>query len=351
MTCEHVRERLLEGSSDTRAELYAHLTECSACRRIADAIDGVDRDLHEGLDAALARPLSVPLPTKRRLSMAVPTLIIAAAASLALALIPSVGGRTLGSFLPDFGVTAVEVDDVIRGAEILNDSDLSASQWADRRDRLYDVLVSDGPPEGKARFRLLAQIGRTASLAGELREPFFTNVDGRMTNRYLAEAAAMNEASGGALLSTASPSVVQLVLGVDVAGKADAAALVELADGTASTPWNALSENDWASRADDMLQAYRLSHDQLQGEELFLVLCQLGRAAENANKASEPFYATVDGRTVNVAWHAAATLVVARPALLTTVPDRDVRASVQYYVSEIRTGELAPRNREDVLVR
>jgi len=280
--------------------------------------------------------------------MAIPAVVLAAAASLVLALVPSVGGRSMGSFFPDFGLSSTEVEDVIRGAEILGDDDLSAAQWGERRDRLYGLWKDESVSDDEARFRLMAQIGRSASLAGEIRSPYFVQQDGGMVNHFLAEAAAMNEASGGALLTKASPEVVALILGVDPSGQADAEALVKLARDNASIPWNALSESDWGERSKNLLDAYVLSHDELQGEELLLVLCQLGRAAENANEASSPHYQQVDGKWVNVAWHAAATLVVARPALLETVTDSELRASVGAYAERVRSGDLPPRNRDDV---
>ena len=348
MTCADVRQRLLQGSSDTLAELEPHLRTCHDCRRLAAAIDGIDAELHGALDEVLSRPLAVPAPPARRFSMAIPAVVLAAAASLVLALVPSVGGRSMGSFFPDFGLSSTEVEDVIRGAEILGDDDLSAAQWGDRRDRLFGLWKDDSVSDEEARFRLLAQIGRSASLAGEIRAPYFVQQDGGMVNHFLAEAAAMNEASGGALLTKASPQVVALILGVDPSGQADAEALVKLARDNATIPWNALSESDWGERANQLLDAYVLSHDELQGEELFVVLCQLGRAAENANMASGPHYQKVDGTWVNVAWHAAATLVVARPALLDTVHDSSLRATVGFYVEQVRSGDLPPRNRDDV---
>ena len=153
--------------------------------------------VHPGaLDEVLSRPLAVPAPPARRFSMAIPAVVLAAAASLVLALVPSVGGRSMGSFFPDFGLSSTEVEDVIRGAEILGDDDLSAAQWGDRRDRLFGLWKDDSVSDEEARFRLLAQIGRSASLAGEIRAPYFVQQDGGMVNHFLAEAAAMNEASG-----------------------------------------------------------------------------------------------------------------------------------------------------------
>jgi len=279
--------------------------------------------------------------------MTVPAVVIAAAASLALALIPSIGGQTLGSFLPDFGVT-VEASELLRGTEQLADDDLSAAQWGQQRDRLHELLEAARVADDKERFRLVAQIGRAASLAGELEAPYFVPLKGRMTNRYLAEAAEMNDASEGALLSLASPGVVQLIVGADVVAARSVEEVVTLAAHTAAIPWNALSESDWADRASELLASYVQVRDRLDGPELLAVLLQLGRAAENANQAAAPYYETVAGQSVNVPWLAAATLVVARPSLSEDISDRDLRAQVEGLAEMVRSGALPARNREDV---
>ena len=334
MSCALVRERLLERGRTVGADLDEHLTACADCRRLAAAIARVDDDLHGGLSVVLDRPITVQ-PTRRRMSMNVPTLIIAVAASLTLALIP---------VLPDFGLTQAPDLSVLEGTEQLAPEALSAADWADRRDQLHQLWMAHAealPVE--QRFQLAVHLGRAADLASEPRAPFFDQGD----NVFFSEAIALDEAEGGRLVDALSDPVLASAL----TGPAQTAedAFAELVDQTSAAPWGALSQVGWAERRDALADGFLAHRDSLSPERLMAALAQLGRAAENSGAVEPRFYPTVSGRAVNASWHAAATLEVAQPGLLeAVVTDGDVRASIAHYVKRTRTGDLPPQSHRDL---
>lgn len=141
----------------------------------------------------------------------------------------------------------------------------------------------------------------------------------------LAAAAALMVAVAGTQRAEGPPSEPP-----SAAASADVAAAV-LA--TASTPWGALSEQDWALRANELL---RLDAAVPAGDAAlrFALYAQIGRAAENANAAAPPFYgpAEVDGaeRRVNLYWWKAAEIGSRHPELYERVA-AEVAANIRHY--------------------
>ena len=120
----------------------------------------------------------------------------------------------------------------------------------------------------------------------------------------------------------------------------DVTEAVEVIEETREIPWNALSEQDWGLKAEELRQHALVLEDagaldDLDDEELIGVMfdlyAQIGRAAENRNNASPPFYDMVDERVVNYYWYLAAALATDDPTLLEGQP-QDVAASIGNYV-------------------
>ena len=276
--------------------------------------------------------------------MSTPAIVLAIAASLALALTP---------VLPDLGVrTGAEVDfAVLDGTQRIPAQALSAADWADRRDQLYqlwEVASAEAPVE--RRFALAVELGRTAALASEPVPPFF---EGR-ENVFYRTARALDDAEGGRLVAAiGDPALAAAVSGRDPASPV-AVGFMEEVDAVSGIPWNALTEDDWADRAERLLEGYRTHRDQLSQKQLMVALAQMGRSAENANQGVPPFYGPVPGHeggpAVNRAWYAAAMLEMAQPELVEKVSDLDVRASILQVVRMVEQGRLPAGSYRDVFV-
>ena len=75
-------------------------------------------------------------------------------------------------------------------------------------------------------------------------------------------------------------------------------------------------------------------------EPLFLLYSQIGRAAENMNNTSPPFYTFIGNQTVNYYWFLAGAMAYQDPALLSKVTDPDVNESIKYYKEELDGGGI-----------
>jgi len=333
MSCDEVRRTLLEGDIEARRAVADHLSDCPACRRVAEAVDEADADLHEGLSAVLDRPLSTPI-RPRRISMTVPALIVAAVASLTLAALP-----VFTDAVPDLGITTDAPDlSAVQAAEAIPAEALSASDWAARRDRLHALWLAEGARlEVDDRFALAVQLGRTAALASEPVAPYFEGGD----NVFFGVARDLDEQADGRLLATVGdPEVAAAIGGPPPATEEGVEALLEAADDAGRIPWNALSTEEWVERRDELADAFVAHRERLSQAQILAVLVQIGRAAENANDPDPRFYPEVGGRKVNGAWLAAAGLEVARPGLLAEeVSDEQVRGILATYVASVRDGE------------
>ena len=72
----------------------------------------------------------------------------------------------------------------------------------------------------------------------------------------------------------------------------------------------------------------------------FVVLVQIGRAAENANDPKSPYYRTVSGRAVNWYWYQAARLANRKPSLMADITAPELYAAVDGLLESIRSGAL-----------
>jgi len=121
--------------------------------------------------------------------------------------------------------------------------------------------------------------------------------------------------------------------------------LLMAVDEVASIPWNALSEQDWGLKASALRELadeiWFVDRVELR-EPLFLLYAQIGRAAENRNNSSPPFYEQVGNKTVNYYWYLAASMAHEEPALMSKLTEQDVNASINNYKAMLDSGGFPP---------
>lgn len=119
---------------------------------------------------------------------------------------------------------------------------------------------------------------------------------------------------------------------------------INSAVGDVSTiPYNALPEQDWALKAHELRDVaekmWFVDRPELR-EPLFQLYVQIGRAAENSNSGSPPFYDAIGGVTVNYYWYLAGSMAWETPELLAKIPDQELNASVSNYRTMLETGQI-----------
>jgi hypothetical protein len=123
------------------------------------------------------------------------------------------------------------------------------------------------------------------------------------------------------------------------------APVLALVEDTAAIPYNGMREQDWLVRADELRKmADRLwfvDRAELR-EPVFLLYAQIGKAAENANQGTPPYYEYVDGKAVNYYWYLAGTLAYRDPALLSKISDQELYQNISNYKDRLDAGEFQP---------
>ena len=108
-------------------------------------------------------------------------------------------------------------------------------------------------------------------------------------------------------------------------------------------PWNQLTEMEWGLKAQELKkladELWFMDRAEVR-EPLFMLYSQIGRAAENMNNTSPPFYASIDGQTLNYYWFLAGAMAQQDPAMLSLVTDADVNESIKYYKEELDSGGI-----------
>ncbi len=107
--------------------------------------------------------------------------------------------------------------------------------------------------------------------------------------------------------------------------------------------WGGMTPSDWGLKADYLRkvsdQIWFLDRPELRAP-LFQLFVQLGRAVENANLESPPYYSYVDGSTVNYYWYLAASFAFRDSSLMALIDDPDLYGSVDYYKQQLTDGEI-----------
>lgn len=108
-------------------------------------------------------------------------------------------------------------------------------------------------------------------------------------------------------------------------------------------PWNGLSENNWAIKADELRglaeDIWFLDRPALR-IPLFKLYVQIGRAAENMNNPVAPYYEYIGGQNLNYYWYLAGALAYKEPGLMSKITDSDLNAAVGYYKEQLERGAV-----------
>ncbi len=108
-------------------------------------------------------------------------------------------------------------------------------------------------------------------------------------------------------------------------------------------PYNAMGEQDWALKANELRdlaeKVWFVDRPELR-EPLFLLYVQTGRAAENSNSGSPPFFEYIGGLPVNYYWFLAGSMAWETPELLSKLTDMELNASVNNYRTMLETGQI-----------
>ena len=125
--------------------------------------------------------------------------------------------------------------------------------------------------------------------------------------------------------------------------QADIDEVLQVVDDASTIPWNQLTEAEWGLKAEELRkwgdELWFVDRSEVT-EALFLLYSQIGRAAENMNNTSPPFFASIDRQTVNYYWFLAGAMAHQDPALLSKVTDPDVNDSIKYYKEELDGGGI-----------
>ncbi|MCB9675080.1 MAG: hypothetical protein H6737_08180 [Alphaproteobacteria bacterium] len=110
-------------------------------------------------------------------------------------------------------------------------------------------------------------------------------------------------------------------------------------------PWNALSETDWGIKAYELKdltnEIWFVDRVELR-QPLFLLYVQIGRAAENSNNPTPPFFEEVAGVGVNYYWYLAAAMASREPSLMAELTDPDMYQNVDNIKQQIEGGQFDP---------
>lgn len=117
-------------------------------------------------------------------------------------------------------------------------------------------------------------------------------------------------------------------------------------DDVTPIPWNAMSESDWGIKAHGLKKVadenvWFIDRPELR-EPLFKLYVQIGRAAENTNNPAPPFYAQVEGYSVNWYWYLAGAMAHIEPELMSKLTDQDLYGSIDYYKQLLDSKQIAP---------
>jgi hypothetical protein len=112
---------------------------------------------------------------------------------------------------------------------------------------------------------------------------------------------------------------------------------------TGAQAFDSMSEQEWVQRAAELRQlADELWFvDRLElREPAFLLYTQIGRAAENGNQGTPPYYEFIDGKAVNYYWYLAATLAQRDSSLLSKLLDQELHHNVLALKERLDAGDF-----------
>jgi hypothetical protein len=123
------------------------------------------------------------------------------------------------------------------------------------------------------------------------------------------------------------------------------APVLALVEDTAAIPYNGMREQDWNVRADELRKLseklWFIDRPELR-EPIFLLYSQIGKAAENANQGTPPYYEFIDGKAVNYYWYLAGAMAQREPSLLAKISDQELYQNIENYKDRLDSGEFKP---------
>ncbi|MCB9686722.1 MAG: hypothetical protein H6738_20475 [Alphaproteobacteria bacterium] len=123
------------------------------------------------------------------------------------------------------------------------------------------------------------------------------------------------------------------------------ATVLSAVEEVAPIPWNAMSEQDWGIKAQELYdlqdEIWFVDRPELR-EARFLLYAQIGRAAESANQGSPPFYQQIGGQTVNYFWYLAGSMAYQSPELMAKIDEQNLNASIMFYKDSLDAGGFPP---------
>ncbi len=105
--------------------------------------------------------------------------------------------------------------------------------------------------------------------------------------------------------------------------------------------YNQLQPHEWGLKAQELKQMIELLWfvDRIElREPLFLLYTQIGRAAENQNLPTPPFFEQIGNQPVNYYWYLAACMAQQEPQLMSKVTDQELLATLNYYLQQLQAG-------------
>ncbi len=108
-----------------------------------------------------------------------------------------------------------------------------------------------------------------------------------------------------------------------------------------SLAYDALKPHEWGLKAMELRQMVEMLWfvDRVElREPLFMLYTQIGRAAENRNDSSPPFYEYIGNQNVNYYYYLAACMAQQEPSLMSKVTDQDVTGILNHYLGQLQSG-------------
>ncbi len=105
--------------------------------------------------------------------------------------------------------------------------------------------------------------------------------------------------------------------------------------------YNGMAPHEWGLKAQELQQMIELLWfvDRVElREPLFQLYTQIGRAAENQNLPTPPFFEQIGNQPVNYYWYLAACMAQQEPALMSKVTDQTLLATLNYYLDQLQRG-------------
>jgi hypothetical protein len=118
-------------------------------------------------------------------------------------------------------------------------------------------------------------------------------------------------------------------------------AVLEAVNAVSGVAFNAMAPHEWGLKAQELERMVELLWfvDRVElREPLFRLFIQIGRAADNQNLPTPPFFEQIGNQTVNYYWYQAAVLAMQEPDLMSKVTDQDLLATLNYYLQQLQSG-------------